>query len=54
MYEYMHAVIVRVNIILMAEQLLETGSIQEQILKQMNIFNIRKRIGCLLLMNAGM
>ena len=37
----------------MAEQLLETGRIQEQILKQMNIFNIRKEIGCVLLMNLG-
>ena len=40
----------------MAEQLaiLESGKIQEEILKQMNILKVRKEIGCLLLTNSGM
>ena len=38
----------------MAEQLLESGKIQEEILKQMNILKVRKEIGCLLLINSGM
>ena len=37
----------------MAEQLLESGKIQEENLKQMNVLNARKEIGCLLLMNSG-
>ena len=38
----------------MAEQLLETGRIHEEVLKQMNVLNVRKEIGCSLLMNSGM
>ena len=38
----------------MAEQLLKAGRIHEGVLKQMNVLNVRKEIGCLLLMNSGM
>ena len=37
----------------MAEQLLKTGMVHEERLKQVNIENARKEIGCKLLMNSG-
>ena len=37
----------------MAEQLLKTGTVHEEMLKQVNIKNARKEIGCKLLMNSG-
>ena len=38
----------------MAEQLLKTGMVNEEMLKQINVENVRKEIGCKLLMNSGM
>ena len=37
----------------MAEQLLKTGMVYEEMLKQVNIENARKEIGCKPLMNSG-